>query len=104
MLLNNLITSGKEAFNRGMFFKGKEFFEHGMTDKYFYRPDLFCKGFVLFGIVLLIIIIAAILIIRGVRKKIGSSDEAIEILKVKFAKGEITAEEYSERKKVLKGK
>ncbi|MBF4692626.1 SHOCT domain-containing protein [Fusibacter ferrireducens] len=66
-----------------------------------------CFGFGYFGMWQWLIVIGVILVIayfiskgKGHRK----SDAAIMILKEKFAKGEITEEEYTRRKELLERK
>jgi len=51
------------------------------------------------GILLIIIAVTYLLVKKG--KKSTPSGNALETLKMKFAQGEITEEEYNQRKKVL---
>ena len=53
--------------------------------------------------VVLIVIAATYLIVRNSRAGGRTSDfDALEILKTKFAQGEITEEEYKKRKNIIK--
>lgn len=57
-----------------------------------------------FGIFVLIIFVVVILLILGKRGKScssGGSDTPLDILKKRYAKGEITKEEFEERKRDL---
>lgn len=57
-----------------------------------------------FGIFALIIFVVVILLILGKRGKSccsGGSDTPLDILKKRYAKGEITKEEFEERKRDL---
>ena len=55
------------------------------------------------GIGLLVVGLIVLLIMKNNRKG-GEQQNALESLNMRFASGEITEEEYSQRKRVLKGK
>jgi len=54
------------------------------------------------GILLLIVSVTYLLVKRG--NTVRSNESALDLLKTKYAKGEITEEEYISRKNILKGK
>jgi len=56
-----------------------------------------------FGIGLLVIGLVVILLVRNGRNS-GGQKSALESLNMRFASGELTEEEYLQRKRVLKGK
>lgn len=56
-------------------------------------------GIGMFLILAVILIAAVVLITRNNRAKTGS--DAIEVLKIRYAKGEISEEEYLKRKNLL---
>ena len=58
--------------------------------------------FIGIGLVLIAIVVVYLFISNNHRDTSG--EEAMDILKIKFAQGDITIEEYHQRKNVLKGK
>ncbi len=54
---------------------------------------------IIIGFLLIVVAVTYLLVKKN--KKIDTSSEALEILKFKYAKGEITEEEYVNRKNVL---
>jgi len=74
---------------------------HGMMSGMMGYSMMTC---LLWGVALLVgIFLACYLIFRLVRKQKETSDNAMDQLKIRFASGEISKEEYEERKKVLQG-
>ncbi|MFV0466616.1 MAG: SHOCT domain-containing protein [Lachnospiraceae bacterium] len=55
---------------------------------------------ILLGVIALV---AALVISRKKSKKKENKEDALEMIKIMFARGEITEEEYLRRKKVLEG-
>lgn len=81
-----------------------DYFHHGMMDGFF-KYNSWSWGYcALMGLGLLLLIVAVILIVRSTRRKSQNSFKAIEILKTKYALGEITQEEFEQRKSVLEKK
>ncbi len=74
-----------------------------------YAGDYGCFGYGFFnspwhmfiGIIIIAIIGAVIYLLVNKNKKRASNDSAFELLNIKYAKGELSAEEYSQRKKIL---
>lgn len=58
----------------------------------------------LIGLGLVVILGAVIYFAISNNRRVTPSSDALEILKTKFAKGEISIEEYQNRKSVLSGK
>ena len=58
----------------------------------------------LIGIGIILIVIAVTYLIVNRNKNKDSNNNALESLKVKFAQGEVTEEEYTKRKNVLEDK
>lgn len=86
-------------FNRG--FGGLEgCFENGLNQMHG-RPGMFMMGGMILFTVLIVVIIVAL--VKRSRTK-HDNDEASELLNARFAKGEITEEEYTRMKTVLKHK
>lgn len=66
-------------------------------------------GFVMMGaglLVIALIVVVVVLLVKRSRKNrvLGQTDESLELLNARFAKGEITEEDYTRMKKVLIGK
>lgn len=66
-------------------------------------------GFVMMGIGLLVaalIVVAVVMLVKRARKNpaVNQIDESLELLNARFAKGEITEEDYTRMKKVLSSK
>src|SRR3989304_4237636 len=54
-----------------------------------------------FGLLTLLLVAGVVLIVLAFTRREGRSDGALEILKQRLARGEITPEQYEELKKVL---
>lgn len=85
-----------QCFNRGA----------GMMNGYGYSSG---GHFMMMGaglLVLALIVVAVVVIVKKSSKKSASAemDGSLELLNDRFVKGEITEEEYTRMKKVLKGK
>ena len=66
-------------------------------------------GFVMMGIGLLVVALIIVAVVVLVKKSnrnrpVYQNDESMELLNARFAKGEITEEDYMRMKKVLTGK
>jgi putative membrane protein len=69
-----------------------------------YGYDLFYSGWnllILLGFVLVLITVIALFL--SYRKRGGSDETTMELLKMKFVKGEITEDEFLKKKAFLKG-
>jgi putative membrane protein len=63
-------------------------------------------GILLWFLFLILVAVVAYLVIQSTRSRTGDGthrETAMEILKKRFARGEITKEEYEERKRILEG-
>jgi putative membrane protein len=78
----------------GCDFLGRGYAAHG----YYGGPYIFI------GVALIAVILVVALIVRAAGKKKRASNEAIELLKIKFAEGQITEKEFLKKKAVLKEK
>ncbi len=81
-----------------------------------YKMGFFGRGFNCFGpegfffaspwmmgISILVLVVVAVVIIKTLKNRSNNgNDEALELLKIKFVKGEISEEEYLKKKSVLK--
>ena len=82
-----------------------------------FHPEMFDKGYRMgshfrwmhpligFGLFIVFVVVVIVLFVKHAKKKKQAqkqSSPAIELLKISFAKGEITQEEYEARMKVLK--
>lgn len=76
---------------------------YGHTDGMFSGGMFFGGGILmwLFWLILLVVLVYALKDIFGSVNKSSSSDEAMEILKKRFARGEIDEAEFEQRKKQL---
>lgn len=54
-----------------------------------------------FTFLIFVVIIAALIYFYRKNKTVNSSDEVLDILKMKFVKGEISEEEYMKKKEIL---
>jgi len=77
---------------------------YGHTDGMFSGGMFFGGGILmwLFWLVLLVVLVYVLKDIFGFKGRNSSTDEAIEILKQRFARGEIDAAEFEHRKRQLK--
>jgi putative membrane protein len=53
------------------------------------------------GIAVTVLIVVLVILLIKRNHKTGSTDEALELLKLKYVKGEITEEEFQQKKSVL---
>ncbi|MBC2581708.1 SHOCT domain-containing protein [Clostridium sp. DJ247] len=67
----------------------------------FYNYGLGTWGFLMMGIRMLLFVVLIVLGIKLIKNYISSSNNAIKILDEKFAKGEISEEEYIKRKNFI---
>lgn len=81
-------------FNRGLVLSGRCF-----------EPGFFANGWNwLIGIGILLIIVVGIVLIATRNRKTSKDDSIFEALKLKYADGEISTEEYKKRKSILEEK
>ncbi len=86
-------------------FFDNDYFHHGMMDGDYFKYGNWNSGwYMLIALAAVVLIVTVILIIHFSRKNKRKSTQAIEILKNKYALGEITDEEYHKRKSVLEEK
>ncbi len=76
---------------------------YGHTDGMFSGGMFFGGGILMwfFWLVLLVVLVYVLKDIFGSTSRNSSSDEAMEILKQRFARGEIDEAEFEQRKKLL---
>ena len=58
----------------------------------------------LIGIGILLVVVAVIVLVTAKRSKTLKDDSVLEALRLKYAEGEISTEEYKKRKSILEGK
>jgi putative membrane protein len=80
-------------------------YSRGIFHNNFWMHGLWFSGWNwLIGIGVLLLVVAVTYLIVKRNRKTETNSDALEILKLKYAKGEITEEEYISRKNVLENK
>lgn len=77
---------------------GGHMWNGGMWD----QPESVSAWVLVWGAILLILLMGGYLLLKGSRNEAGQSDQAIEELRIAYAKGELTDEEFESRQERLR--
>ena len=90
------------GFGHGAMMRG---YGPGMMFRDFGERSLYCGSYpYIYGIISFLIFIGVIILVFKLASKSGTNKKHLEVLKMRFAKGEITEQEFIAMKKALRGK